>query len=176
MPLENEPDIVNSPPRINKITLCVGGSETIDQMAFLNFPTQSRNFTNANIASPSPIPINEPISVNGFNQFNCSLYNRNAQAKTLIDVEAAVTFFDLDPHLYYGDSEPNIISDYTLPTFTTEPNAISQTLLINSASVYVSAFHLDGDNVSASFKDGMLSISVPKKEPEKPKKKFVKIS
>ena len=36
--------------------------------------------------------------------------------------------------------------------------------------------HLDGDNVSARFKDGMLSISVPKKEPEQPKKKFVKIS
>ena len=36
--------------------------------------------------------------------------------------------------------------------------------------------HLDGDNVEASFKDGMLSISVPKIEPEKPKKKFVKIN
>ena len=36
--------------------------------------------------------------------------------------------------------------------------------------------HLDGNKVGASFKDGMLSISVPKKEPEKPKKKFVKIS
>ena len=36
--------------------------------------------------------------------------------------------------------------------------------------------YLDGDNISASFKDGMLSISIPKKEPEKPKKKFVKIS
>ena len=36
--------------------------------------------------------------------------------------------------------------------------------------------HLDGDNVSAKFKDGMLSISVPKKEPEEPKKNFVKIS
>ena len=36
--------------------------------------------------------------------------------------------------------------------------------------------HLDGDGVSASFKDGLLSISIPKKEPEKPKKKFVKIS
>ena len=36
--------------------------------------------------------------------------------------------------------------------------------------------HLDGDSVSAKFKDGMLSISVPKKEPEKPKKNFVKIS
>ena len=36
--------------------------------------------------------------------------------------------------------------------------------------------HLDGDGVSANFKDGMLSISIPKKEPEKPKKTFVKIS
>ena len=36
--------------------------------------------------------------------------------------------------------------------------------------------HLDGDGVSASFKDGLLSIAIPKKEPEKPKKKFVKIS
>ena len=36
--------------------------------------------------------------------------------------------------------------------------------------------HLDGDNVGATFKDGLLSISVPKKEPEKPKKTFVKIS
>ena len=36
--------------------------------------------------------------------------------------------------------------------------------------------HLDGESVSANFKDGMLSISIPKKEPEKPKKKFVKIA
>ena len=36
--------------------------------------------------------------------------------------------------------------------------------------------HLDGTKVSAKFKDGMLSIFVPKKEPEKPKKTFIKIS
>ena len=36
--------------------------------------------------------------------------------------------------------------------------------------------HLDGKKVIAKFEDGMLSISIPKKEPEKPKKKFVKIS
>ena len=36
--------------------------------------------------------------------------------------------------------------------------------------------HLDGASVGATFKDGLLSISVPKKEPEKPKKTFVKIS
>ena len=36
--------------------------------------------------------------------------------------------------------------------------------------------HLDGEEVTAKFKDGMLSISIPKVTPEKPKKKFVKIS
>ena len=36
--------------------------------------------------------------------------------------------------------------------------------------------YLDGKNVSAQFKDGMLSISIPKKEPEQPKKHSVKIS
>ena len=36
--------------------------------------------------------------------------------------------------------------------------------------------HLDGANVGATFKDGLLSISVPKKEPEQPKKHSVKIS
>jgi HSP20 family protein len=35
--------------------------------------------------------------------------------------------------------------------------------------------HLDGDMVSASFKDGLLSVAIPKREPEKPKKKIVKI-
>ena len=34
---------------------------------------------------------------------------------------------------------------------------------------------LDGNNISANFKDGVLSISVPKVEPEKPKKTYVKI-
>ena len=36
--------------------------------------------------------------------------------------------------------------------------------------------YLDGTKISAQFKDGMLSISIPKKEPEQPKKKFVKIA
>ena len=35
---------------------------------------------------------------------------------------------------------------------------------------------LDGDNISANFTDGILSISIPKLEQEKPKKKSVKIS
>jgi len=34
---------------------------------------------------------------------------------------------------------------------------------------------LDGGNISANFKDGILSISVPKVEPEKPKRHTVKI-
>ena len=36
--------------------------------------------------------------------------------------------------------------------------------------------YLDGSKGSAKFKDGMLSISIPKKEPEQPKKHSVKIS
>jgi HSP20 family protein len=35
---------------------------------------------------------------------------------------------------------------------------------------------LDGDNIDARFKDGVLTVSIPKIEPEKPKKTFVKIS
>ena len=35
---------------------------------------------------------------------------------------------------------------------------------------------LDGKNISANFKDGILSVSVPKIEPEKPKKHAVKIA
>ena len=35
---------------------------------------------------------------------------------------------------------------------------------------------LDGDNINASFKDGVLIVSIPKIEPETPKKTFVKIS
>jgi HSP20 family molecular chaperone IbpA len=34
---------------------------------------------------------------------------------------------------------------------------------------------LDGENIKASFKDGLLSIDVPKVEPAKPKKLSVKI-
>ena len=36
--------------------------------------------------------------------------------------------------------------------------------------------YLDGTKVSAKFKDGMLSISIPKIEPEQPKEHSVKIS
>ena len=35
---------------------------------------------------------------------------------------------------------------------------------------------LNGDKVKASFKDGLLSIEIPKIEPEKPKRTSVKIS
>ena len=35
---------------------------------------------------------------------------------------------------------------------------------------------LDGENISANFKDGVLSVSIPKTEPEQPKKHSVKIS
>ena len=35
---------------------------------------------------------------------------------------------------------------------------------------------LDGENIKANFKDGILSVEVPKLEPEKPKKHTVKIA
>ncbi len=35
---------------------------------------------------------------------------------------------------------------------------------------------LDGENIKAVFKNGILNIDIPKIEPEKPKKQFVKIS
>ena len=35
---------------------------------------------------------------------------------------------------------------------------------------------LDGDNIAANFKDGILSISIPKSEPEKSKKTYIKIA
>jgi HSP20 family protein len=34
---------------------------------------------------------------------------------------------------------------------------------------------LDGDNINATFKDGILSVEIPKTEPELPKKNIVKI-
>ena len=34
---------------------------------------------------------------------------------------------------------------------------------------------LDGEKVKANFKDGLLSIEIPKIEPQKPQKKVVKI-
>ena len=34
---------------------------------------------------------------------------------------------------------------------------------------------LDGDKIKANFKDGLLSIDIPKTEPQKPQKKVVKI-
>ena len=36
--------------------------------------------------------------------------------------------------------------------------------------------NLDGENIKASFKNGILNIDIPKVEPEQPKKTFVKIS
>ena len=35
---------------------------------------------------------------------------------------------------------------------------------------------LDGDNIKANFKDGLLSIEIPKIEPVKPERKSIRIS
>ena len=151
MPLENEPDIVNPPAHISKITQCVGGSEVIDQtipnitINAINSPTASRNFINANILSPSPITINEAINVNGVDQFNCSLANRAFQAKTLIDLEFTQSIFDFNHHKFYGDSQEVILQDYSTPTINEYPlNLQLDELIPNTASVYESAFHYNG--------------------------------
>ena len=78
-----------------------------------------------------------------------------------VEVEEQVLIISGDKHGFDSDGGKCITRELKQSAFTRSFNL---------------GEYLDGDDVSASFKDGMLSISIPKKEPEKPKKKFVKIS
>ena len=78
-----------------------------------------------------------------------------------VDVEEDVLIISGDKHGFDSDGRKCITRELKQSAFTRSFNL---------------GEYLDGKNVSATFKDGMLSISVPKIEPEKPKKKFVKIS
>ena len=78
-----------------------------------------------------------------------------------VDVEDQVLIISGDKHGFDSDGGKCITRELKQSAFTRSFNL---------------GEYLDGENVSATFKDGMLSISVPKIEPEKPKKKFVKIS
>ena len=78
-----------------------------------------------------------------------------------VDVEEDVLIISGDKHGFDSDGGKCITRELKQSAFTRSFNL---------------GEYLDGKNVSATFKDGMLSISVPKIEPEKPKKKFVKIS
>ena len=78
-----------------------------------------------------------------------------------VDVEEQVLTISGDKHGFDSDGGKCITRELKQSAFTRSFNL---------------GEYLDGKNVSAKFKDGMLSISIPKKEPEQPKKHSVKIS
>ena len=78
-----------------------------------------------------------------------------------VDVEEQVLTISGDKHGFDSDGGKCITRELKQSAFTRSFNL---------------GEYLDGSNVSAKFKDGMLSISVPKIEPEQPKKHSVKIS
>ena len=78
-----------------------------------------------------------------------------------VDVEEDVLIISGDKHGFDSDGGKCITRELKQSAFTRSFNL---------------GEYLDGKNVSAKFKDGMLSISIPKKEPEQPKKHSVKIS
>ena len=78
-----------------------------------------------------------------------------------VDVEEGVLTISGDKHGFDSDGGKCITRELKQSAFTRSFNL---------------GEYLDGTNVSAEFKDGMLSISIPKKEPEQPKKHSVKIS
>ena len=78
-----------------------------------------------------------------------------------VDVEEQVLTISGDKHGFDSDGGKCITRELKQSAFTRSFNL---------------GEYLDGTKVSAKFKDGMLSISIPKKEPEQPKKHSVKIS
>ena len=78
-----------------------------------------------------------------------------------VDVEEDVLIISGDKHGFDSDGGKCITRELKQSAFTRSFNL---------------GEYLDGSKVSAKFKDGMLSISIPKKEPEQPKKHSVKIS
>ena len=78
-----------------------------------------------------------------------------------VDVEEDVLIISGDKHGFDSDGGKCITRELKQSAFTRSFNL---------------GEYLDGTNVSAKFKDGMLSISIPKKEPEQPKKHSIKIS
>ena len=78
-----------------------------------------------------------------------------------VDVEDSVLTISGDKHGFDSDGGKCITRELKQSAFTRSFNL---------------GEYLDGKNISAKFKDGMLSISIPKKEPEQPKKHSIKIS
>ena len=78
-----------------------------------------------------------------------------------VDVEEDVLIISGDKHGFDSDGGKCITRELKQSAFTRSFNL---------------GEYLDGSKVSAKFKDGMLSISIPKKEPEQTKKHSIKIS
>ena len=78
-----------------------------------------------------------------------------------VDVEEDVLIISGDKHGFDSDGGKCITRELKQSAFTRSFNL---------------GEYLDGTKVSAKFKDGMLEVLIPKREPEKPKKKIVKIS
>ena len=78
-----------------------------------------------------------------------------------VDVEEQVLTISGDKHGYNSDGGKCITRELKQSAFKRSFNL---------------GEHLDGENVSAKFQDGILNVSVPKIEPEQPKKHSVKIS
>ena len=78
-----------------------------------------------------------------------------------VDVEEDVLIISGDKHGFDSDGGKCITRELKQSAFTRSFNL---------------GEYLDGTKVSAKFKDGMLSISIPKKEPEQPKTHSIKIS
>jgi len=83
------------------------------------------------------------------------------KSNVTVEVEEDVLIISGDKHGFDSDGGKCITRELKQSAFTRSFNL---------------GEYLDGKNVSAKFKDGMLSISIPKKEPEQPKKHSVKIS
>ena len=78
-----------------------------------------------------------------------------------VDVEEGILVISGDKHALYNDTGAKVIRrELKQSSFKRQFELGEQ---------------LDGDNIKASFKDGLLSIDIPKVEPAKPKKLSVKI-
>tara|TARA_R110000764_G_scaffold16230_1_gene45481 strand:- start:114 stop:1469 length:1356 start_codon:yes stop_codon:yes gene_type:complete len=102
-----------------------------------------RDFTSQNLSQISPIPIQETVTFNGVDQYNCSLFNRAFQAKTLIISESTS---GLD-YIFYGDSLNPILTDKPDPVYVQDLISIPiEEIPPNSGSVYESAYFYNNDH------------------------------
>jgi len=107
-------------------------------------------------------------SLDGLNKYNLNIISSNtiitADSKTKknvsVEVEENVLTISGDKHGFEDNGGKCITRELKHSSFKRSFNLGEQ---------------LDGDEVTANFKDGILSINIPKVEPELPKKNIVKI-